>query len=323
MQLPDRYDPIKAELKQVDQLLLEILSEADQPVKQATIQLLQSGGKRIRPLLCLLSSHFGKKTDINPHKIASAIELVHMSSLIHDDIIDHASLRRGQPTIHKTHTNKLATYIGNYLFAQSLEVMTDINHPILDQIFSKTLKKLAVGELEQFQNRYQMNPSFKLYLRKNRNKTARLIAISCQLGAIAANTSEQIQQSLYWFGYYLGMSYQIIDDILDFTGPDHTLGKQSGQDLSEGYLTLPSILALRDKSIYASISTQFAGQLTDQPVDFKPIVNQIKQTDAIETSYKVSQWYLNRALEELKQLPEQPEKQLFYQMIGYLSKRNH
>lgn len=318
MRLREQYSGLKADLDIVDQLLIERLSEAEEPVKTATTELIEAGGKRSRPLLCIIASKFGSGDHSCVHQMAVAIELVHMCSLIHDDIIDHAPFRRGDQTIHHKYTNQIATNIGDYLVAEALDVMSEINDQEGHQLFSKTLKYLALGELTQYKNRYQMNTSLQTYFKKNRNKTARLIALSCKLGAISTNASLTTQSHLYSFGYYLGMSYQIIDDILDFIATDDDLGKASGQDLRSGYLTLPTLLAIQDDQIYHKLHSIFKTKL-----DFDPLIADIKGTDAIQRSYQYSQWYLERALKEIKQLPDQKEKTLLYQLVGYLSKRTH
>lgn len=323
MKLSEQYSEIKAELELFDQRLIEQLSQAEEPVKMATIELVQAGGKRSRPLLCMIASNFGDGEASQLDHVCIAIELVHMSSLIHDDIIDQAPLRRGDKTIHHKYTNQVATYIGDYLVAEALEIMSELEDQKAHQLFSSTLKYLASGELAQYRNRYQMNPSLTVYFRKNRNKTARLIALSCQLGAIATNASKSIQRRLYLFGYYLGMSYQIIDDILDFTSTDHDLGKASGQDLRSGYLTLPTLLAIQDKQIYRDLELIFNQHQAIGELDFDPIIADIKSTDAIQRSYQYSQWYLNQALKQIKRLPDKKEKDLLYQLVGYLSKRTH
>lgn len=318
MRIPEQYSALKVELDMVDQLLIKRLSKAEEPVKTATTALVDAGGKRSRPLLCIIASNFGSGDPARARQIAVAIELVHMCSLIHDDIIDHGTLRRGDKAMHHKYTKQIATYIGDYLVAEALDVMSEVNHQEAHQLFSKTLKHLALGELTQYKNRYQMNTSLKTYFKKNRNKTARLIALSCKLGAIATNATPKTQHHLYSFGYYLGMSYQIIDDILDFIATDVDLGKASGQDLRSGYLTLPTLLAIQDDQIYQKLHSFFKTKF-----DFDLLIADIKGTDAIQRSYQYSQWYLDRALREIKQLPEQEEKTILYQLVGYLSKRTH
>lgn len=323
MYIPKQYAYLEEDLQQINQILLATFSQAEEPIKTLSTQLTKAGGKRTRSLLCLISSCFGQEGQSKPYRLAAAIELIHMSSLIHDDIIDHAPLRRGITTIHEAYNNQYATFIGDYLFAQALEMMAEIENVYVHQIFADAINKLSVGEIDQLKSRYQINCSVTKYLKVIRNKTARLIAVSCQLGALMTNAPTSIQQSLYWFGYYLGMSYQIIDDVLDFTDYNQKLGKLNGQDLAEGYLTLPSLLAIKDKKLYDEIKEHFQLLYMGYPVDLKPTIEEIKQTKAIDESYRISQWYLNQALKKVNQLPSQVEKQILLQIIGYLGKRNY
>src|SRR5690625_71407 len=145
--------------------------------------------------------------------------------------------------------------------------MTKLKHSFANHQFSFTIKKLSMGEWTQYQNRYRMNDSIRMYLRKNRDKTARLLGVSCQLGAMISNADKSTQATLFQYGYCLGMSYQIIDDILDFTKPNHVLGKESGQDLIEGYLTIQSLFEMKEIDIYSVIDSLLLSYLYIISVD--------------------------------------------------------
>lgn len=323
MKFTKEYIHIENDLKQTDQLLLNILSKADEPINTLTVQLLTAGGKRVRPLLYLVSSYFGDQDHPFTHQLAAIIELVHMSSLIHDDVVDQAPIRRGVPTIHTSHGYDIAIFTGNFLFAQALELLADVDDSRVHQIISKTLKKLTTGELEQLNSRYKVDHSIKKYLRRNRNKTARLIGISCQLGALINGASDELNERLYSIGYDIGMSYQIIDDVLDFTDQSEKFGKAMGQDLVEGHLTLPTILASKDKEFANQIENYFIQCKEGQIPDTEEIISEINQSDVLEQSDRYSQWYLRRALTNIKKLPDQTEKEILFQAIGFLMKRNY
>lgn len=323
MNLLLQYRDLENEIKQIDQILYGRLSQADEPIRSAAIQMLQAGGKRSRPLLCLISSSFGERDRTKAYNMASAIELIHMSSLIHDDMIDHAQLRRGKKTIHLQYNTLIATMVGDYLVAEALEIMALIEDKKAHQLFSNTLKQLAIGELIQYQNRYQLERSLKTYFKKNRNKTAKFIALSCILGAIATQADKKLQKHLYLIGYYLGMSYQIVDDILDFSSNSDKMGKLIGQDLREGYLTLPTLLAMNDDQIYIKVHNLFKQSNQGNVLDFEDLIADIKNSNAISKAYQYSQWYLEKARQKINQLPDQAEKYIFLQLIGYLSKRKY
>ena len=185
--------------------------------------------------------------------VAVALELIHAASLIHDDVIDDAEIRRGQLTVKEKWDNRVAMYTGDYIFARSLELMTEIEKPEAHRILSNTMVELVVGEIKQMEDKYRFDQNIKDYLRRIKRKTALLIAVSCQLGAIAADVDQVVHQKLSRFGYYVGMSYQIIDDILDFTGTEKVLGKPAGGDLLQGNITLPVLFAMEDDSIRPDI----------------------------------------------------------------------
>ncbi len=186
---------------------------------------LQAGGKRIRPVFVLLAGKFGHY-DIEVLKnVAVALELIHMASLVHDDVIDDADLRRGQPTVKAKWDNKIAMYTGDFVFALALELMTNIEKPLAHKILANTMVEVTVGEIQQIKDKYRFDQNFRDYFRRIKRKTALLIAASCQLGAIAADVDESIHKKLYRFGYYVGMSYQITDDILDFISTEEEAGK--------------------------------------------------------------------------------------------------
>ncbi|WP_017472200.1 polyprenyl synthetase family protein [Amphibacillus jilinensis] len=323
MHLPKQYSYLQMDVDCVNKQLHDALSESDHLIKDVSLDLLEAGGKRIRPLLCLTASYFGERKAVETYKLATILELIHMASLIHDDIIDHAVIRRSRSTVHFQYSKLFATYTGDYLFALALELTADIEVMQIHQLLASTVTQLSIGELNQLHKRYIIDISLKNYLRKIRDKTARLIATCCQIGAIAAQSPKTVNNNLYWFGYFLGMAYQITDDISDFTDTQEQTGKPQGQDLIEGYLTLPTLLAMRDKKVYDHVQYFFKqGQSKSSDIS-NDVVNRIKQTNAVNEALVFSHWYLDKAVERLKQLPNQPEKQLLMQMVAYLRKKNN
>ncbi|MFB6466003.1 heptaprenyl diphosphate synthase component II [Cytobacillus sp. Hz8] len=298
---------------------LEETIHADSPIlHQASLQLIKAGGKRIRPIFVLLSGKFGQY-DINRIKnVAVALELIHMASLVHDDVIDDAELRRGRPTINTKWDNKVAMYTGDYIFARALELMTKIENPEAHRILSNTMVELTIGEIEQIKDKYRFDQNIKDYFRRIKRKTALLIAASCQLGAIAADVEKNVQQKLSRFGYYVGMSYQIIDDILDFTGNEKELGKPAGGDLLQGNITLPVLFAMEDEEIHSRIC-KVHEHTTRGEID--QIIALIKQSDSIKKSVAVSDHYLNKALAIIDELPQNKAKRALKDIANFIGKR--
>jgi heptaprenyl diphosphate synthase len=300
MKLKMMYSFLNSDLTIVEEALEETVKAESPLLHQASLHLLKAGGKRIRPVFVLLAGKYGNY-DINIIKNAAvALELIHMASLVHDDVIDDAELRRGKPTIKAKWDNRIAMYTGDYIFARALELMTEIEKPYAHQILANTLVELCIGEIEQIKDKYNFDQNLRNYFRRIKRKTAILIAVSCQLGAIAADVDEEVHKKLYRFGYYVGMSYQIIDDVLDFTGSEKQLGKPAGDDLHQGNITLPVLYAMEDERIREHI-IQVRG--TTERDELNQVISMIKESGAIEKSLRVSDKYLNKALAILNELP--------------------
>src|SRR5699024_7197485 len=257
--LANIYGFLKKDLQDIEETLTETI-EANHPIlREASIQLLLAGGKRIRPVFVLLSAQFGNnKQNINQIKaVAVALELIHMATLVNDDVVDDAELRRGKPTIKHLYGNRVAMYTGDYILARALEVITTVNIPSIHRLLSKTLVKVVEGEISQIEYKYQVDQQLKDYLRRIKRKTALLIATSCKLGAIAAGVPMKQANQLYRYGYNVGMSFQIIDDILDVTASPEELGKPTGNDLIQGNITLPVYYAMNDDSFLIELKRVF------------------------------------------------------------------
>ncbi|WP_419881212.1 heptaprenyl diphosphate synthase component II [Peribacillus sp. B-H-3] len=298
---------------------LEAAIQAESPVlTEASLHLLQSGGKRIRPVFVLLAAQFGNY-DIHVVKhVAVSLELIHTASLVHDDVVDDSDLRRGTATIKSKWDNRVAMYTGDYIFARSLEMMTQISDPLAHQILSHTMVELCVGEIEQIQHKFYFEQNLRTYLRRIRRKTALLIASSCQLGALAAGADEEIHKKLFRFGYYVGMSYQITDDILDFTSSEKDLGKPAGSDLIQGNITLPVLIAMKSHGLKPLIETVHEGMDADKMPE---IINAIKKSGAIDEASKISSAYLDKAFRELDGLPSIRAKRALSEIAKNIGKR--
>jgi heptaprenyl diphosphate synthase len=321
MKLPKTYNYLKKDLDLIESSLMEAI-QADHPVlREASTQLLKAGGKRIRPVFVLLSSQFGKVDIEQVKNVAVSLELIHMATLVHDDVIDDAALRRGKPTIKKQYGNRVAMYTGDYILARALECITEIHNPLLHKALSETLVEVSLGEIEQIKEKYNWNQNIRTYLRRIKRKTALLIATSCKLGAITSGLSEKEVNKLFQYGYYIGMSYQIIDDILDFTSSSAELGKPAGNDLYQGNVTLPVLIAMRDSSFRELLENKFEDPNEVTKEDMEMLITSLKHTDAIEQSYQVSERYLKKAYEALNDFPNTKAKITLEQIAKFIGKR--
>ncbi|MCS0786923.1 heptaprenyl diphosphate synthase component II [Cytobacillus firmus] len=318
MKLKMMYSFLNSDLTVIENELEETIKAESPLLHQASLHLLQAGGKRIRPVFVLLAAKFGEYDIDKIKNVAVSLELIHMASLVHDDVIDDAELRRGQPTIKAKWDNKIAMYTGDYIFARALELITNVENPHAHKILSHTLVELCIGEIEQIKDKYNYDQNIRTYFRRIKRKTAMLIAVSCQLGGIAANVEEDIHKKLFKFGYFVGMSYQIIDDVLDFVGTEKELGKPAGGDLHQGNITLPALFAMEDSIICDQISG--VHEATERS-DIEKIIALVKDSGAIEKSLQISDKYLQKALGVLEELPPSRSKKALRDIAKFIGKR--
>lgn len=314
------YSFLNSDINTIEKRLEETIQADSLLLKRASLHTLQAGGKRIRPVFVLLAGKFGRY-DINVMKnVAVALELIHMASLVHDDVIDDADLRRGQPTVKAKWDNKTAMYTGDFIFALSLELMSDINKPLAHKILANTIVEVTVGEIQQIKDKYRFDQNLRDYLRRIKRKTALLISASCQLGAIAADVDESIHKKLYLFGYYVGMAFQITDDILDFTSSEEELGKPAGSDLLQGNITVPVLYAMENETIRHEIEKVHQNI---EPVQIQRIITLIKESGAIEKSIALSDMYLDKALRVLEDLPTNKAKKTLRDIAKFIGRRKY
>ncbi|UAL45771.1 heptaprenyl diphosphate synthase component II [Sutcliffiella horikoshii] len=320
MKLKMMYSFLNNDLQIIENELEATIQTERALLQEASLHLLQAGGKRIRPVFVLLAAKLGTYDIHKVKNVAVALELMHMASLVHDDVIDDAELRRGKATIKAKWDNRIAMYTGDYIFARSLEMMTKVEDIEAHRILSNTLVELCKGEIEQIRDKYNYDQNLRTYLRRIKRKTAILIAVSCQLGAITSGVPASVHQSLYWFGYYVGMSFQITDDILDFTSTEEQLGKPAGSDLLQGNITLPVLYAMESPVLNEKIRT--IHEHSDSK-EIKEIIDMIKGSDAIDRSFALSDRYLNKAFKELENLPNGVAKRTFNNVAKYIGKRKY
>ncbi|WP_416149712.1 heptaprenyl diphosphate synthase component II [Salipaludibacillus sp. HK11] len=321
MKLTDIYWHLRSDIMKIEKEI-ENNIDADHPVLQeATSHLLKAGGKRIRPVFVLLSAQFGDYDLEKIKHVAVPLELIHMGSLVHDDVIDDAELRRGKKTIKSKWDNRVAMYTGDYIFAKAVEFATYSETPQLHRILSDAMVEMVIGEVEQIRDQYNWYQDLRIYLRRIKRKTALLISASCQLGALVAGVSLKNQKQLELYGYNVGMAFQITDDILDFVGTEKDLGKPAGSDLAQGNVTLPALYAMnQDPQLKREIISLLKDE-SGEPMDMSDIIYRIKQTGAIDYSQQIADQYLKKALNSLEPLPDIQAKKALIQIAEYIGER--
>ncbi|MGG1515141.1 polyprenyl synthetase family protein [Paenibacillus oryzisoli] len=298
---------------------------SDHPLlRETSTHLLKAGGKRIRPVFVLLAGEFGAYKLQTMKLVAVPLELIHMASLVHDDVIDDANTRRGQLTVRSKWDNRIAMFTGDYIFAKALSVITDIPKPAVHKIMSKAIVEMSIGEMEQIRFFFNTDQTVRDYLLRIRRKTALLIAISCQLGAMAADSPDWISNKLYTFGYNIGMTFQIRDDILDLIGTEKQIGKPPGSDVKQGNITLPVLLAMKDPNLRPHILTELDRiHKLDGQTDVSRFLDIIRGSAGIDEADRLSQRYLDKAIAALDKLPNIQAKKDLIEVAHFIGNRSY
>ncbi|AFQ43248.1 polyprenyl synthetase family protein [Desulfosporosinus meridiei] len=290
------------ELLFVEDQLQTVLQQADGLIRQTCISLLESGGKRIRPLLTLYSGMCF--APLNPLMIDAAVasELIHMASLIHDDVIDESETRRGKPTIVSEYGNHAAILTGDYLFAEAFNILSRSELLTSMNFLVKAIQAMCHGEVHQADEQFSSQVSFEEYYKRIANKTGILLAACCQSGAVLAGASAAELSLMQEYGMNLGYAYQITDDILDIEGDADSLGKPIGADLVNGNITLP-ILYLLDKPIYGNWLREIINVRSITPLGALSIREALLSTGCIEEAYQTATQCINKAKACLDNIP--------------------
>ena len=300
--------------------IFDITRSEDDRLNEIIKKYFLNGGKRVRVLLLLMCAKLGN-FELNRNDIirmASIVEIIHTASLIHDDIIDNAETRRGSVTMNKLHGDEFALRVGDYLFAVVLREVARFDDERVHYYLADTLKELCIGELIQEDGLYNINTRRLDYLKKIKRKTAILIAFACVAGSIVSKASDENIKSAFSYGYYLGMSYQIIDDYLDFVGGAENLGKEVGQDLMNGNITLPALLAKEKNS---ELFSDFTRDTTDEKKE--EIINFIKNDEEIlMNTLNISRRYLEKAQISIENLNPNVKSELTF-IMNKLARREN
>lgn len=237
--MADVWEAYRAELDGVEHQVRQNLDSSVTLVNTVAAHILSSGGKRVRPLLLLLSARLCGYVGREHHQLGSLVEFIHTATLLHDDVVDEADIRRGRRTARKVWGNQISILVGDYLYSKAMAQIVEFRSHGMNEVLAEACTKMAEGEVLQLY--YNGNPSMPEsdYIKIVEHKTAGLIAAACRMGAILADASEEKQSALFRFGQYLGIAFQVADDTLDYNADGERLGKTLGQDLRQGKATLP------------------------------------------------------------------------------------
>lgn len=302
MQIESIYSLVETDLKKTEQLVSDSLKSPIKLISDLSHHIIRSGGKRIRPLLVLLSANaFHYQGDFHI-RLAAIVELIHTATLLHDDVIDASTLRRGQNTANAVWGNQASVLVGDYLYSHAFQLMVNMNNMRIMETLAQSTNMIVQGEILQLQNCHNADTTETAYLEVIRCKTGKLFQTSSEFGAIIADADKASCEAIGEFGIQLGMAFQLIDDALDYQANVEKIGKHVGDDLAEGKITLPLIYALRTcdakaaKLIRHSIETGDRSHLTD-------ILQIIETTKAMTYTFELSKQAILKAIHALDKIP--------------------
>ncbi|GIP48580.1 Heptaprenyl diphosphate synthase component 2 [compost metagenome] len=324
MKLLDIFGALKKDMDYIERQLYRSIDGDDELLSETSLHLLKAGGKRLRPIFVLLGGKFGNYDLQKLQYIAVPLELIHSASLVHDDVIDDADTRRGKATVKSKWDNRIAMYTGDYIYAKALMQVSELGNPYIHRILAKAMVQMSIGEMEQIRDFFNTEQSVRNYLLRIRRKTALLIAISCQLGAMAADAPDKVNSLLYRYGYNVGMAFQIRDDLLDLFGTEKSIGKPPGSDMRQGNITLPVLFALQEPGLREPLLREIRGiQAGDGSGEVSRAIEMIRTSSGIGKAEALADRFIAKALEALQQLPVTAARTHLEDIAEFVNKRSY
>jgi octaprenyl-diphosphate synthase len=309
-------------MAEVDKVIARRLDSGVPLVGEVARYIISAGGKRLRPVLLLLTCGALGYDEARRFNLAAVVEFIHTATLLHDDVVDESTLRRGRTTANEAFGNPASVLVGDFLYSRAFQMMVEANDMRVMQILADATNVIAEGEVLQLMNMNDSSLDEAAYLRVIRSKTAKLFEASARLGAVLAGSIAPIEAACANYGQALGTAFQVIDDVLDYAGDATELGKNLGDDLREGKATLPLIMAMqlgtpnqRD-TVREAIET---GAVTELPA----IVAIVRQTGALEATLDAASREAQRAIEAARQLPSNLYAEGLIQLASQLLERRH
>jgi geranylgeranyl pyrophosphate synthase len=316
---------MRPELRRVEDRL-EQAAHVDFPmVSELILGLVRAGGKRLRPLVLLLAGR-AYEFDVDTLVTAGAgVELLHTASLVHDDTVDRAALRRGRPTLNSVLSAGAVILLGDYLFAQSAMLAAATNSPRIVSIFASTLADICDGQLREMFVAHRLDQTREEYERRIFGKTASLFAGAAEMGAIIGKAREDDVQTLRQYGSDVGMAFQIVDDVLDLRAGSQQLGKPAGHDLTQGTVTLPTIIyasGLTDSSEAMSRLRDVVSGELDTPEDVNRVIQDIRSSGALEASMLEAERFATRAKSHAAVTPDSDTREMLAEIADIVIERS-
>lgn len=298
---------LAADMVKVDQVIRTRLHSEIALVRQVSEYIIHSGGKRLRPALVVLSAKAMGHTGVQHHDLAAVVEFIHTATLLHDDVVDDSALRRGRDTANALFGNAASVLVGDFLYSRAFQMMVSLHNMRVMEVFSDATNVIAEGEVLQLMNCNDPDIDEAAYLRVIRYKTAKLFEAAGRLGAIVQDAPRQQEDALGIYGMHLGTAFQIIDDVLDYSGTSEVIGKNVGDDLAEGKPTLPLLFAMKHGSAEQAEIIRNAIEHGDAS-HFDQILGIVQSTGALDHARQQAEAEASLAREALATIPDSQYK---------------
>ena len=318
--LPSPLALIADDMQAVDRVIAARLDSGVPLVGQVARYIISAGGKRLRPALLLLTCGALGYTGEQRHNLAAVVEFIHTATLLHDDVVDESTLRRGNATANETFGNPASVLVGDFLYSRAFQMMVDARSMRIMEVLADATNVIAEGEVQQLMNMHNADLDEAGYLQVIRSKTAKLFEASARCGAILAGASPALEQACADYGQALGTAFQVIDDVLDYAGDAAVMGKSLGDDLREGKATLPLIAAMQRGSAEERAVVRHA--IEEGSVDaLQDVIHIVRRTGALDVAREAAAGEAGRALRAARQLPPGPHADSLLQLASQLLTR--
>jgi octaprenyl-diphosphate synthase len=313
---------VSEDFNAVNHLIIDKIQSDVGLIQDLSQHIVESGGKRLRPLLVILSSRACGYKGTDHTALAAMIEFFHTATLLHDDVVDESTLRRGKETANSIWGSKASVLVGDFLFTQSVQLMVQVGNSEILELIADTSHKISCGEVKQLANRHNPALEFEDYFDVIRSKTALLFAAAACIGPILSQSETAIKDGLYAYGLHLGNAFQLIDDALDYCSDAKTIGKNIGDDLADGKATLPLIHALKHGTSLQQ--EQIKESLHEGSLKYLPEIQiAIEETKAIAYTKEIAAQEVDYALTALTELPPSEYKTALIDLAHFALKRSY
>ena len=322
MTLEQLYALIGPDMKAVDAVIRHRLHSEVVLVRQVAEYIIQSGGKRLRPALVLLAAGALDYRGTHHHDLAAVVEFIHTATLLHDDVVDESALRRGRDTANAMFGNAASVLVGDFLYSRAFQMMVEVDDMRVMRVLSDATNVIAEGEVLQLMNCHDADVDEVRYLQVIRYKTAKLFEAAGQLGAILGGASPEVEQGLADYGMHLGTAFQIIDDVLDYSGAEAETGKHLGDDLAEGKPTLPLIYVMQHGAPEQAALVRNAIEQGGRD-DFAAVLAVVRGSGALDHARRVAEAEARLAIEAISDLPSSQYKESLLQLPAFAVSRSY